>query len=64
MTGDHNAGTPVRHRQLAELGFRILEQLVPLAGRGDVDFQTLEGLTTHDKHLSGEESHDSVNIVT
>lgn len=64
MAGDHDAGVPVRQSHLAERGLCIIEQLVPLARFGDVDFQTLEGLTKHDKQLSCEESHDSVSIIT
>lgn len=64
VAGDQDAGTPVGHCYLSELGLCIFEQFVTLAGRGDEDFQWLEGLTTHDIQLSCDERHDIMNILT
>ena len=64
MAGDQDAGTAVRHRHLAELGLCIIEQRVTLARLGNEDFQTLDGLHTHDERLPGDEGHDIVNILT
>ena len=64
MAGDQDAGRPVGHRNLAELGLGIVEQLVTLAWMGNEDFQTLDGLNTHDEQLSGDEGHNIANILT
>ena len=64
MARDHNAGTPVSHCYMPELGLCIIKQLVPLTGRGDENFQRLDGLNTHDRCLPCDESHDIVNILT
>ena len=64
MAGDHNAGTAVGHGYLPELGLCIIEQLIPLSRLGNEDFQTLDGLNTHDKQLPCDVCHAIVNILT
>ena len=51
MAGGQDAGTPFDQRYLSELGLCIVQQSVELTRLGNEDFQTFNGLTTHDGQL-------------
>jgi hypothetical protein len=51
MARDQDACAPFNHGDPPELGLCMVEQLIKLTRLGIEDFQTIDGLTTHDEQL-------------